>query len=238
MRFRGFITGLLLLLVACAETPQVTEFSYAPEINVFALLLLNNQQKIIHIEQSYPVTEVVPENRGIADARVTITSDNQAVPFSHLVNGLYVEAADVLQLMAGKKYRLQIVLSDGRQVRGECTIPHPPGITTPQPGIPVPAYTAVEIAWESKARAPRYQVSVRGNMFGFSAEVGTDSLHTTFYPFLLAQPDIYVLKVAALDANYHDYLRVAEDQPPLFRLQGALGVFGAMSHDEVILIAQ
>ncbi len=238
MRSNWIPIALLALISGCTRSTDVTEFTYSPEVNVFAFFILNNQQKIIHIEESYRVTDYVPENRGISDAEVMVQSKNQQVRFIHRVNGYYEEEAALLNLVEGETYHLHIQMADGRRVKGQCTIPHPPEIKTPQLHNPVHAYSALEIEWAVQVPARRYEISVRGNISGYSAQAGTDSLQMSFYPFLLAQPDIYVLKVTALEQNYYDYTRVGEDHPPIFHLEGAMGVFGAISYDEVIISAQ
>jgi len=238
LRSKWITIPLLALISGCTRSTGVTEFTYTPEVNVFALFILNNQQKIIRIEESYRVTEYVPENRGISDAEVMVQSKNQQVRFIHRVNGYYEEETALLHLAEGETYHLYIQMADGRRAKGQCTMPYQPEIKTPLPHNPVRAYSALDIAWAVAVPACRYEISVRGNISGYSAQAGTDSLQMSFYPFLLAQPDIYVLKVTALEQNYYDYIRVGEDHPPIFHLEGAIGVFGAMSYDEVIISAQ
>ena len=81
-------------------------------------------------------------------------------------------------------------------------------------------------------------MSVRGNMHAWNAELMSDSTAIEFYPFYLAEPDIYVLKVAALDRNYYDYMRMRDDEEPVWHIQGGIGVFGAIAFDERIVLAE
>jgi len=41
-----------------------------------------------------------------------------------------------------------------------------------------------------------------------------------------------------VDRNYNEYLRVQEDEVPIWRVRGGIGVFGAMAWDEHVIIAQ
>lgn len=241
MSFKARKWGGLLLLLAlgCEETPNINEFNYKPEVNLFALLILNPEQTIVRVERSYRALEKVPADRGITDAEVVISSPEQQVSLTHQEEGRYVTPPEQpLKLSAGTTYQISVRLADGRLVTAECTMPFPPQITTPGDHERVAAYSSLPVAWESQVEAPRYLISVRGNMNGYKAEAAADSLAMTFYPFYLAEPDIYVLKVAAMDRNYYDYSRMADDEEPVWHIQGGIGVFGAIAFDQRIIIAE
>ncbi len=238
MRFRVLTLALGFLLAGCDPGPNVNEFNYKPEVNVFALLLLNSDQVIVRLENTYRALDSVPADRGIADATVVISAKDQQVSFVHHGEGLYAERSERLHLAPGTIYQLVIQLADGRRVEGECTMPAPPLINSPAEQQQVPAYSSLSVSWHSEAPAPRYAVSVRGNINGYHAEAYTDSLQMAFYPFYLAQPDIYILKVAAMDRNYYDYLRLSEDDVPVWHIRGGIGVFGAIASAQRVIIAQ
>ncbi len=227
-----------LLFLACDQGPDVNEFNYEPEVNLFALLLLNSQQTIIRLEESCRSMDPLPEDRGIAGAEVVIQGDDQRVFFRDQGGGRYAEEGEKLRLVAGVTYELSVLLADGRRVEAECTMPAPPGIVSPADQERVAAYASLPISWRGDDGTPGYIVSMRGSTSSHSAEVRTDSTAVDFYPFYLAQPDRYTLKVAAVDNNYHEYLRTQEEEIPLWTIQGGIGVFGAMAWDERVIIAQ
>ncbi len=227
-----------LLLAACGGGPDVNEFNYEPEINVFALLLYNSGQTVIRLEESYRALDRVPEDRGIAGARVTIKGADQEVAYVDQGGGRYAEAGKILRLEPGATYLLTISVPDGREVAAQCTMPAPPRLIAPADQQHIAANDALPVVWQSESPEPHFLVNVRGNIHAYSAEVMTDSTATDFYPFYLAQPDIYVLKVAALDRNYYDYLRMRDEEEPLWHIRGGIGVFGAIAYDERVIIAE
>jgi len=141
-------------------------------------------------------------------------------------------------LAPGVTYKLTVRLPDGREVEASCTMPAPPRITSPSDQGRVEAYESLQVSWVCDDPAPRYMVSLRGNINGYSAEASTDSLQMDFYPFYMAQPDIYVLKVASMDRNYYEYSRMADDEEPIWYVRGGIGVFGAMAYDQRVIIAE
>jgi hypothetical protein len=229
---------LALMLSGCDEGPNVNEFNYEPEVNVFALLLLNSGQTIIRLEESCRAIDPLPENRGIADAEVTISAEDQRVAYVDQGGGLYQEAGEKLRLVPGMTYELAVNLKDGRRVEARCIMPAPPVIRRPADQEHVAAYESLPVSWEEAPGVQHYWVSVRGNMYSYNAEVKADSSAIDFYPFYLAQPDIYVLRVAAVDRNYHDYALTNSEEQPVWHITGGIGVFGALAFDERIIIAQ
>jgi len=227
-----------ILLLACDHGPDVNEFNYEPEVNLFALLLLNSQQTIIRLEETSRSMDPLPDDRGIAGAELSIQGGEQRVAYRHQGGGIYAEEGEKLRLIPGVTYKLLALLPDGRRVEAECTMPVPPDIIAPAEQERVEAYASLPISWRGEQGTPGYIVSVRGITSGHNAETKTDSTAVDFFPFYLAQPDRYVLKVAAVDRNYNEYLRVQEDEVPIWRVRGGIGVFGAMAWDEHVIIAQ
>ena len=72
----------------------------------------------------------------------------------------------------------------------------------------------------------------------FTPRQYSDSTGTRFIAFLFAEPDVYILKVAACDQNYYDHIRTNEDNEGIIHLKGGLGVFGALAYDEVVFVAK
>lgn len=229
---------LPLLLMACDQKSPLPSYSYEPEVNVFALLMLNNQQKTVRVERTYKATDYLPDQRGIDDATIFISSDSQKVSFVHRGNGLYQDVGSELLLRAGRTYHLEVTLADGNKIIGECTQPDRPKIVAPKNGATVDAYRLLNIEWQRTDFAYRYLVFADNGDRSFSVSERTDSTAITLYTFLFADPEMYLLRVAAADPNYYAYLLGSSDDEPASTLDGGLGVFGAVAYDEISVIAR
>ncbi len=229
---------LLLLTLGCSKEPPLPTYSYDPEVNVFALLILNNQQKIVRVERSYKATDYFPEQRGIPDATVFVNDDTAAVQFLHQGNGVYQDVDGRLLLAAGKHYRLDITLANGKKLTARCTQPGRPTIQSPMNNSTVEAFKFLSIEWGKADFAYRYLVYLNDTSRDFTLSDRTDSTGITFYPFLFAEPDVYVIKVVAAEPNYYDYLRGRPEDEPMSLVSGGLGVFGAVAYDEIVVVAR
>ena len=232
------LSALIILLIGCKTEPPVPNFPYKPEVNVFALLILNNQQKIVRVERTYKSTDYFPDDRGIADALVTISTEQNTVRFEHRFKGIYYDAQKQLQLQEGQAYHLQVVLNDGATISADCVMPGKPKIESPTDRSIVKAYRFLDIEWLQAQFAYRYLVYVKDILDEFSTFVYADSTALTFYPFLFAPPDIYVIKVVATDQNYYDYIRSHPNRDPILHISNGQGVFGAVAYDEIVVFAR
>ena len=140
----------------CNERSVSPQIDYEPELNVFALLILNNQQKIVRVEHSYRIEEYMPESEGITNAQVTIRSDSQTVQFEHAGEGNYRDAGNSLLLIPGTTYHLEVEVPDGRELTGSCIMPAKPEIINPKFYEEVPAHKALNVMWYKADFAHRY----------------------------------------------------------------------------------
>ena len=230
-----FILLIVMILISSCnkENPTVPEFDYEPEINVFGLFILNNNQKTIRIEQTYKVTDYYPSFRGIEDATVFVSTESQRVEFVHLFEGRYSDEHDVLQLTPGETYKLDITMSDGRKVSAQCIMPDKPKILQPVNGGTAEAFTPLTVEYEQAEFADRYQISLTNDFGGIDFYELSAEGEEELYGFIFAKPDRYIIKVASLDKNYYDHLRSRSDREPLLNINGAVGVFGALAYDTV-----
>jgi len=222
----------------CSKESPLPTYTYDPEVNVFALLILNNQQKIVRVERSYKATDYFPEQRGITDATVFIHDDTTAVQFLHQGNGIYQDVDGRLLLAAGKSYRLDVTLANGKKITAQCRQPGRPAILSPVNNSVVDAFKFLSIEWGKADFAYRYLVYLNDTSRDFTVSDRTDSTALTFYPFLFAEPDVYVIKVVAAEPNYYDYIRGRPEDEPLSLVSGGLGVFGAVAYDEIVVVAK
>lgn len=224
--------------VFCDERSVSPQIDYDPELNVFALLILNNQQKIVRVGHSYRIDKKIPESEGITNAQVTIGSDNQNVIFEHAGEGNYRDVHNELDLISGTRYNLKVAVPDGRKVTGSCVMPSKPQISSPQEYQQVAAHHPLNVAWQASDFTHRYICVLSDLEKDFTPSQYTDSTATTFYTFFFAEPDVYTLKVIASDQNYYDHIRTGEDDQDIVHVKGGLGVFGALAYDEVIFLAK
>ncbi|MBN1482017.1 DUF4249 family protein [candidate division KSB1 bacterium] len=234
----------VLLLTCTRDNPTTPNLDYESEIVVFGLLLMterdSGQQKTVRIERSYKVTDYLPdypEDRAIKDALVYVESRNQRVKFEHLFASTYSDVEEKLQLVPGELYTLNITLTDGHKITSQCLMPDRPTILFPTANTPVKAYQPLTVQWEHARFAHRYQIAIEDNVDGFQFSILSDSDQEELYAFLFARPNHYILKVASLDQNYYDYLRSRSNREPILRIDGALGVFGAIVYDRERFVA-
>ena len=211
---------------------------YEPEVNVFGLFILNNNQKTIWLEQTYKVTDYLPEFRGIEDAEVKVTTSSQRVFFTHLFNGRYVDDKDELVLEAGETYYLDIVLNNGHKITAQCVMPDKPSITSPQYADTVAAYRALEVSWNHAEFADRYELSIYNFNRTFTFSTLSDSDSEELFAFLFAKPDEYMIKLTAMDRNYYDHTRSRSNREKIHHIEGAMGVFGAIAYDYLRIYAK
>lgn len=221
--------------LSCNDLPNSPKIDYEPEINVFGLLILNNNQKNIKLERTYKVTDYFPSapNRAVTDARVIVRSNDQEVEFKHLFEGNYSDIQDKLTLKAGYVYQLDVTLADGRKVFAETTMPSKPQIITPSKGDTLPAFRLLGIEWQPALFSRAYAVTVYAPNGDFELTVYTEETQLSFFGFLFAPPARYTLKVSALDENLYDYFRTRSNREPLLHIEGGIGVFGSMAYQAV-----
>lgn len=221
----------LLWIAACDDNPTRPEFEYEPEINVFGLLILDDAypQKTVKLERTYTIDEYFPNFRGIEDAVVMVRTEEQDVQFQHSFQGTYVDVNDELRLSAGTLYQLDVTLADGEKITSECVMPARPTMISPAPNDQVPAYTALKLHWEETLFAQQYAISVESDLASFEFTLLSDSTAASFFPFIFAGPGSYRARISALDQNYYDHARSRSNRNPILHIEGAIGVFGAIS---------
>ncbi len=230
---------LATLIIRCGS-PTGPQVDYAPELNVFGLLVLNNGQKSIRLERTYKVTETfpLPKERAVTNARVVVRSDDQEVVFSHLFEGNYGDIEDKLVLKAGHVYQLEVTAPGFQRVVAETVIPTMPAIVSPQKGEAVPAFRTLPVKWEPALFCRSYAVTVTALSGDFEYTSYTEESEESFFAFLFAAPGRYSLKVSALDQNFYDYLRSRKNRNPIQHLEGGIGVFGSMAYHTIVFQAE
>lgn len=232
-----FLFILIAFLFSCDKSPQQPDMSYESELYVFGLLMLNEQEKIIRVEETYKVDEYFPENRGIANASVVIHTDSLSVIFDHLANGEYTDRGGDLFLKAGERYSLSVSLPDGRQAWATTLMPHPPEITVPKSHASIKARSPLQVSWKASDQAFQYLVHVSNDARTFNISSRTDSTSVSMFPFLFANQGIYYIKVNASDRNYYEYVSSYDSREASVNIDGALGVFGAVAGDAISVFA-
>lgn len=234
-KLRAVALSAALIWLSCNDLPEAPKIDYEPEINVFGLLILNNNQKNVKLEKTYRVTDYFPSapNRAVTDARVIVRSNDQEVEFKHLFEGNYGDIQDKLTLKAGYVYQLDVTLADGRKIFAETTMPSKPQILTPSKSDTLPAFQMLNIKWQPALFARAYAVTVYAPTDDFEMTVYSEDTELTFFGFLFAAPNRYTLKVSALDENLYDYFRSRRNRDPLLHIEGAIGVFGSMAYQAV-----
>lgn len=242
IKFFHIISALLIVLIflSCAiEDATAPKLDYEPEVVVFGLLLLTENddegQKTIRIERSFEITDKLPldaRNRAITDAKVFIETEDQRVQFLYTFDSNYEDIYNRLNIVPGQTYKLNITLADGRNISAQCIMPSKPEIISPRVNAPVEAYKPLDVTWQNDEFAYVYELSIEEEMESFSYSEFSASTEEEILFFVLAPPGKYFLKVASLDQNYYDYLRTSQSRQPISNIDGGLGVFGAMAYNK------
>jgi len=190
----------------------------------------------------------------ILGAAVVVTRDDSvALRFSEsTVPGVYAipPAAGAGFLAPGREYRLRVDLPDGRQVRGRTRMPAFPVVT----GMPAEGADfdrdrdTLRLRWTGAEGTDQVFVQVRPRdlqrrltlaLFTDSSGITlpgnlpTPVLSDTLPPSVWVAGTYQSLTVAAMDTNFFDYVRTANDPFTgggyLNHLEGAIGVFGAVA---------
>ena len=148
-----------------------------------------------------------------------------------------------LPIVSGGSYRLRITTPTGDTITGETTLPMTQSVA-PTEGTRFfnRDHDVLTLFWDPVPRAQRYLIRIEspwGPMFLFTDALEArlpGSLRNVFQQNL---PSVFLpgfrsrVSVAAIDANYFDYFRSANDPFTgtglISHLEGAIGVFGSMS---------
>jgi hypothetical protein len=148
-----------------------------------------------------------------------------------------------LPILSGGTYRLRITTATGDTVRGTALIPQS---TSAPPPSGARFFNrdrdTLRFFWEPVARSKQYLVRVEspwGPMFLFTEQLEARLPGTLRNVFQENFPSVFLpgfqtqVSVAAVDANYFDYYRTANDPFTgtglINRLEGGIGVFGGLA---------
>jgi len=229
---------ICLISLTCSKDPVKPSVDYEPEINIFALLTLNNSNKRVIVEETFRSDSYLPAKRGVENAEVYIRRQQQEIHLQHIHNGRYIDTLDILEMRSGETYTLFIQLPDGREFSAQTVIPDAPKIIQPQHAANVPAYNPLEVQWNASKYAKDYIVSITNIGGDFTTSTLTDTLETTIFPFLFAPPNVYIIKVAAASPDYFTYIQTPPHKNSQGNIQGAVGVFGAIAYKYISVEAE
>ena len=148
-----------------------------------------------------------------------------------------------LPIVPGGTYRLRITTPDGDIVTGETKLPETQSVP---PGVATRFFNrdrdTLRLFWDPVPQSQRYLIRIEspwGPMFLFTDALEARLPGTLRNVFQENLPSVFLpgfrstVSVAAVDANYFDYFRSANDPFTgtglISRLDGAIGVFGSMA---------
>ena len=237
----------LCLTVACIEE---TPLAPRPEM-VTVHAVLNPAERVQHVVitresgsggqmpvRGAAVSLVKPDGATLPATEVTGTSDYEM----YLMPGGRYDVA-TSQIEAGRRYRLRVVLPDGRVVEGETTTPSVAPVTVASERLIDRNVDTLRLSWPRVPGARAYEVRVfekRDSLsyYSYGYLTYTDTSFTLAGTARSRGSDIFIggfsydLVVSAVDANYYGYYAFDSDQHTgtalPASLQGAEGVFGAL----------
>jgi len=234
----------ILLIAGCAG---VTSPKFEPELVVFSLLMAGNQIPHIKLEQSWSIEEELPEQGlGMTDAEVEVSTKDTVVSYVPLddTSGWYIPSITSMEVLPLETYQLRVVTKDSMEIFAETTVPDTFSIVSPQEGDTIYKDSLSYLTWKKSANAAGYLIAVPfPDTFRVTITVSANDSIFPILSFFLSDTGQCVIKVAALDRNYYDYISEGSSQgvgvgvgvqdEDTTYMQGGLGVFGSCAVDSV-----
>ena len=207
---------------------------------------------VLQFAPPFDLADPVVSDEGVAESRAFVrltTPDGQTlvareddtVRDDRKGQGIYRFALPGAALARAGTYRLSIVTSTGATMEAETTVPAGDAAAAATPRVFDRAGAPVELAWPASPGARSYLVrvetpygplafftdSTRVRLGGTLRNADVDRLPNVFIPGFQQ-----AVTVSAVDANFYDWYRTANDALTgaglVNRVRGGLGVFGAL----------
>ena len=254
-------------LWACESSP-VEVASPTAAIVVHAVLNPDAMEQVLLVESS--LTGRVDINDGLrfdpldpirtaggspissADVRLLSDGDTVGARAAETIvrargTGRYVVPRSALAIQPGRRYRLRVRTTDGREVTGETLVPGaPPGWTVGAGAVAVPvslerSRDTLQLRWPAVRDARTYAIrvetpygpwalfadSTQFNLSGGLRNFFADGLPSVWFPGF-----VQTATVVAVDVNFYDYNRSGNDPfggtGLISSVRGGIGVFGSL----------
>ena len=224
-----------ILFVGCGrESP----YQFESQIVVFSVLIADRPNPTIILERSWEIDKKLPEEGlGVDDAEVSVSTVESTIEYTNIKgeSGFWAPL-DSFMVYPAKAYYLDVIVSGEEEIYSETTVPDTFSIVQPAEGDTLDKWGHLpEIVWQRSQNAAGYLVDIssRVDTTHFSGTVGVADSIFPLLSLFLGESGWHVIKVAALDNNYHDYCKEeygewgAEGDEETTRVQGGLGVFGS-----------
>ena len=256
-----------LVLAACESTP-VEVASPTAAIVVHSVLNPDASEQVVLIESSltgrvdiddtldFDVLDPIRTAGGSpisgADVRLLSDGDSAGVRATETQvrargTGRYVVPRSALALQPGRRYRLRVRTTDGREVTGETRVPGaPPGWTAGAGAVATPVVLdrsrdTLRLQWSAVPGARTYAIRVEtpygpwalfADSTQFRLSGGLRNFFAPGLPSVWFPGFVQTASVLAVDANFYDYNRSGNDPfggtGLISSVRGGLGLFGSV----------
>ncbi len=266
---RRVIAGALVAMVlwGCESSP-VQVASPVATIVVHAVLNPDVTEQVVLVEAS--LTGRVDINDGLrfdpldpirtaggspiagAEVRLLTDGDTVGVRATETIvrtrgTGRYVVPRSALAVQPGRRYRLRVRTTDGREVTGETLVPGaPPGWTAGAGAVAVPvplerSRDTLQLRWPAVRDARTYAIRVEtpygpwalfADSTQFTLSGGLRNFFADGLPSVWFPGFVQTTTVVAVDANFYDYNRSGNDPfggtGLISSVRGGIGLFGSI----------
>ncbi len=231
------------LFLGCSSK---SPYQFEPQVVVFSLLIAGYSNSIVKLERSLRIDKKLPEEGlGINDAEIVVSTSEDTIEYAPIEDKSgFFSPLDSLMVCPLETYHLKILVPDEDEIYSETIVPDTFRIVQPRRGDTLykREYPPLMI-WTKSQDAVSYFIDISSSIdtTHFSVNIGGADTVFPILSFFLGDTGKYVIRVAAIDKNYSDYL--GEGSGPRERnnpreentscIQGGIGVFGSCAVESV-----
>jgi len=237
------------IVVHAVLNPDVTEQLLLVESSLTGRVDINDGLRFDPLD---PIRTAGGSPISSADVRLLSDGDTVGVRATETIvrargTGRYVVPRSALAIQPGRRYRLRVRTTDGREVTGETLVPGaPPGYTVGAGAVAVPvsferSRDTLQLRWPAVRGARTYAIrvetpygpwalfadSTQFNLSGGLRNFFADGLPSVWFPGF-----VQTATVVAVDVNFYDYNRSGNDPfggtGLISSVRGGIGVFGSL----------
>lgn len=214
-------------------------YQFEPQLVVFSLLIADYPTPLVKLERSLEIDKKLPEEGlGVVDAEVVVSIEGDTIQYASVEDKPgFFEPLDSLMVNPLETYYLNIIVPGEGEIYSMTVVPDTFRIIQPTEGDTLDKSSHLPfIIWRRSWNAASYYIDISSRTDSTHVNGTTISAQDTIFPifpFFFGDPGDYVIKVAAIDINYYDYLKGEEGHPGTAgeegpsHVYGGLGVFGS-----------
>ncbi len=226
---KKWLAWAFILFLGCGNK---SPYQFESQIVVFSLFIAGYSNPLVKLERSWEIDKELPEEGlGINNAEVVVSTPEDTIEYAPIEDksGLF-SPLDSLMVFPLETYHLKVIIPGEEEIYSETTVPDTFSIIQPEEGdtLDKRGYLPM-IIWTRSQNAASYfiDISSRVDTTHFSANMNAIDTIFPILPFFLGNTGEYVIKVVAIDKNYHNYLKEGDGPPGAGGEEDAPSVFGS-----------